>query len=417
MKYHTRLVVLLSLLITTSGMLMSPRGYANPQTSAPQTTPQTPQGKMLTRLFTSSVVLANWFTPTFLSQVAAPQVQTIINNMKQQLGPYQGVREDGTGFVVVFEKGIVPTRLVLNQQGLISGLLFQAPRAHPKPSQDPTSAFKALPGKVSLLVLENGTPKLSHNPDQPLAVGSTFKLAVLNVLKTQIAAKQTSWDAVVKLQPQLKSLPSGFLHTWPDNAALTVYSLAALMISQSDNTATDHLIKLVGKPALEKLSPRNTPFLMTREAFVLKNPSNVSLRDRYLATDTKQRQALLTDSAPLPSVSDLTSGVLSPEIEWFYTTTELCQLMASVADLPVTQINPGLARPQDWQTLSFKGGSEPGVLNFTTQMQSKDGKTYCVSATWNNNQPLEEAKFTALYSGLIDSLKSKPKEKPAATSN
>jgi len=389
MKRHTRLVLVLSLFITASGIVGRPREFANAQAPSTQTAPQTPQSKMLTRLFTSSVVLANWFTPAFLAQVAAPQVQTIINDMKRQLGPYQGIR----------------------QQGLISGLLFQAPRSHPKPSQDLTSAFQAFPGTVSVLVIENGTPKLSYNPDQPLAVGSAFKLAVLNVLKTQIAAQQQSWDAVLTLQANLKSLPSGFLQTWPHNSALTVYSLAALMMSQSDNTATDHLIRLVGKPALEKLSPRNTPFLMTREAFALKNPSNVSLRDRFLATEPQQRQALLTESAPLPSVSNLESGVLSPEIEWFYTTTELCQLMANVADLPLTQINPGVARPQDWQTISFKGGSAPGVLNFTTQLQSQDGKTYCVSATWNNSQPLEEAKFTALYSGLIDSLK--PKQQPA----
>lgn len=415
MKRQIRLVLLFSLLLTTSGIVVSPRGYANPQSTSTQPTPQTPQGRMLMRLFTSSVVLANWFAPSFLAQVAAPQVQTIIQDMKQQLGPYQGVRAEGTEYIVVFEKGIVPTRLVLNQQGLISGLLFQAPRSHPQKSQDLTAAFKALPGQVSVLVLENGTPKLSYNPDQPLAVGSAFKLAVLNVLKTQIAAKQQSWDTVLKLKSNLKSLPSGFLHTWPSHSSLTVYSLAALMISQSDNTATDHLIQLVGKPALEKLSPRNTPFLMTREAFMLKHPKNVSLRDRFLAADAQQRQALLRESAPLPSVSDLGSGVLSPEIEWFYTTAELCQLMANVADLPLMQINPGLARPQDWQTISFKGGSEPGVLNFTTQLQNKEGKTFCVSATWNNNQPLEEAKFTALYSGLIDSLS--PHEKPAATAN
>ncbi|WP_299492876.1 serine hydrolase [Acaryochloris sp. IP29b_bin.137] len=415
MKRRAYGVLLLSLLMTASGVGVSPKGFANPQPAASQAAPQTPQGKMLARLFTSSVVLANWFAPSFLAQVAAPQVQTIINNMKQQLGPYQGIREEGTGFGVVFEKGIVPTRLVLNQQGLISGLLFQAPRSHPQPSQDLASAFQALPGKVSVLVLENGTPKLAYNSDQPLAVGSAFKLAVLNVLKTQIAAKQQSWETVLKLQSNLKSLPSGFLHTWPQNSALTVDSLAALMISQSDNTATDHLIQLVGKPALEQLSPRNTPFLMTRETFMLKNPQNVSLRDRFLATTVNQRQALLGESAPLPAVSDFESGVLSPEIEWFFTTTELCQLMANVADLPITQINPGVARPQDWRTISYKGGSEPGVLNFTTQLQGKNGKTFCVSATWNNNQPLEEAQFTALYSGLIDSLKSQAK--PATTTD
>ena len=29
-------------------------------------------------------------------------------------------------------------------------------------------------------------------------------------------------------------------------------------------------------------------------------------------------------------------------------------------------INPGLASPDDWQYVAFKGGAMPGVLNFTT---------------------------------------------------
>ncbi|MGQ9871393.1 serine hydrolase [Leptodesmis sp.] len=56
------------------------------------------------------------------------------------------------------------------------------------------------------------------------------------------------------------------MQTWPDDSLLTVQSLAPLMISQSDNTVTDHLIHLVRREAIEAIAPCHRPFLSTREA-------------------------------------------------------------------------------------------------------------------------------------------------------
>jgi hypothetical protein len=55
-------------------------------------------------------------------------------------------------------------------------------------------------------------------------------------------------------------------------------------------------------------------------------------------------------------------------VEWFFSTRELCALMAEVRGQPLMQVNPGVANPEDWETISFKGGSEPGVLNLTTAL-------------------------------------------------
>ena len=58
--------------------------------------------------------------------------------------------------------------------------------------------------------------------------------------------------------------------------------------------------------------------------------------------------------------------------------------MAGVAALKETQLNPGVADPSKFRSVSYKGGSEPGVLNLTTQVTSLTGRTYCVSATWTS---------------------------------
>lgn len=363
------------------------------------------------RLVTAQKIENNWFTEIFIRQVPAVQVEQIIANLKQELGAYQEVQKDGNDFLILFEKGSVPTKITLNEKGQIASLFFETPRLKITSLDSALAEFKSLPGEVSLLVKEGNSEKVSFNARTPLAVGSSFKLAVLAALKLQIDEGKKSWGDVVKLEPNYKSLfPSGLLENWPEGSLLTIESLAALMISQSDNTATDTLIYLVGRDAIEALSPRNTPFLTTRELLILKwNNQSTELIDRYRNSNESKRRDILTEIAkyPLPEVSDVDlTKPTALDVEWFFTTEELCNLIDRVKDLPLMGINPGLAKAKDWQTVVYKGGSEPGVLNFTTWLKAKNGKTYCVSATWNNKETvLEESRFTTLYSSLIELLK------------
>jgi beta-lactamase class A len=358
----------------------------------------------LERLFTSKQIQTEWFAPEFLAQVPIEQVRKEITDVKSQLGSYQAVQKSDRDYLVVFSQGSVPAKIVLNPQGQISRLLFQSPQN----LEDAIAQFKALPGKVSVLVREGKTTKAALNPQTPLAVGSAFKLAVLKALKSEIALGKRNWKDVVQLHSSMKSLPAGMLQTWGDGSYLTVQTLAALMISISDNTATDTLINLVGRQKIESISPRNRPFLTTRELFILKGKENRDLLKRYQTSNEAQRRAILKEltKKPLPNVSDF-EGVnpVALDVEWFFTASELCGFIEEVADLQVMSIKPGVANPQDWQKVAFKGGSEPGVLNLTTWLQAKNGKKYCVVATWNNsNAQLEESKFMELYDGVITQL-------------
>lgn len=374
----------------------------------------------LERLFTLRPAKAEWFAPAFLSQVAPAQIDQIIAQLEAQLGKYQAVRPEGQDFVVELEKGLVPTKIALDAQGRIAGLLFQTPRPKVNSLEAALAGFRSLPGRVSVLVLEDGQSKASLNPDEPLAVGSAFKLAVLAALKAEIESGKRKWSDVVELRPEWKSLPSGVLHTWPNGSPLTLHTLAAEMISISDNTAADALISILGREAVEAVAPRNRPFLTTKEAFALKNPANKALLERYLKGDATVRAALLPElkNAPLPTEADFTRGPLALQVEWFFSVRELCTLMERVQGLPLMSINPGVANPADWARVAFKGGSEPGVLNLTTGLETplspqsgegKGGKRYCISATWNNPQEaLDEQKFITLYSGLLEALRLGP---------
>ncbi|GIW24186.1 serine hydrolase [Meiothermus sp.] len=370
-------------------------------------TPLTPK-MALERLFTERPAKAEWFAPVFLQQVSVVQVEAILQQLLNGLGAYQSVEPDGPNFRVNFERGVVPAQISLDAQGRIQGLFFRP--AQPRTTltlEQLLAEYRTLPGQVSVLVLEGSQERLNLNADAVLAVGSAFKLAVLEALRQQIEAGQRRWSDTVPLRPEWKSLPSGTLQNLPDGTPLSLEQYATQMISISDNTATDALIAIVGRSEVEKLSPRNRPFLTTREAFVLKNPQNREWLLRYRANPA-ERTALLPALAqlPLPDASVFAGEPVAIDVEWFFSTRELCALMGRVQALPLMSLNPGLANPTDWQRVAYKGGSEPGVLNLTTWLTARDGKQYCVSATWNNPQArLDENRFFLLYTSLLSTLK------------
>ncbi|MEM6400262.1 MAG: serine hydrolase, partial [Cyanobacteria bacterium P01_D01_bin.116] len=78
---------------------------------------------ILEKLITSEDIKAEWFAPDFLAAVPINQIQTTIVDLKNQLGAYQKVEQDGNDYVVNFSQGSVATKITLNSEGQIIGLL------------------------------------------------------------------------------------------------------------------------------------------------------------------------------------------------------------------------------------------------------------------------------------------------------
>jgi len=362
--------------------------------------------EILSRLFTEPELQRDWFADSFLAQISLAEISQITQGIVSSVGAYQSIEDVPNGFVLTFERGKVPTHLALNANGQITGLLFETPQLTGLSIEEALTEFSTLPGQVHLLATRDGNDVAELNADNPLAVGSTFKLLILQVLQEQIAAGQHQWDDVVTIKEEWKSLPSGFLHTWPEGTTLTLESLATLMISQSDNTATDHLLNIVGREAVEALSSRNRPFLTTREAIVLKDPANRSILRRWRRSDERRSLISALAALPLPAVSIFNEGPQAIDVEWFFSAHELCEAMDNVASLPLMSVNSGLVDPDEWEKVAFKGGSEPGVENFTTYLVDQQGPM-CVTATWNNEAGIDELGFSTLYRSLIESLREK----------
>ncbi len=358
------------------------------------------------RVFRADTVESDWFVPAFLAQVPAVQVEQLIAELIGEFGPLIQVIGTGRELVVRLERADLDVVASLDPEGRFDGLLIRSVIPTDKSVPAIVAEISALPGETSVLVLTEGVEVAAHEPDALLGVGSAAKLAILKALNLAVGEGRLAWDQVVPLDPAWTSLPSGILHFWPPETPLTLATLANLMMSMSDNTATDGLITIVGREAIEALSPRNTPFLQTNELFRLKVEDNEALLREYAAADVAGKQAVLARVAavPLPNISEIAQRV-TPEIEWFLSVRELCGLLDDVAGLPAMTINPGLARIGEWATFAYKGGSEPGVLNYTTRVVGHDGRTHCVAATWNDTATLEEDNLTALYRALLSAVR------------
>ncbi len=347
---------------------------------------------------------ASFFSESFLRQVPVERVAEIIGDLAARCGTLQTVRKEARPgrFTLQTAHCALPAMLHRDHSGEIVGLWFEAPARRNVSLDDVLKALKRFDGTISYAVLQNGTLIAGHAQDEPLAVGSAFKLAVLAVLRERIDAKEAHWADTVTLSTHHVSLPTGRLRTMPPGSPLTLHTLAAFMIAESDNTATDALIDFVGRDRLEARCGIS-PFLTTREYFHLK--SAPALYRRYAAAELAERRSLLAmlTELPLPEAG----AVLRPlqtHAEWYMSTTALCGWMDKVADLDITQINPGPLDKSRWQRIAFKGGSEIGVLNFTAHARDRRDRDFCVSVTWNAPGPIDSRPLAELYATLFLSL-------------
>jgi beta-lactamase class A len=311
---------------------------------------------------------------------------------------------------------------------LIEGLLVQ-PAELPSAPDTLENAIVRLErlGNVRMLGAEvvdgRCEPVVELNPGEPMPLGSVFKLFVLGTLADAVESGDVSWDDEIVIRDELKSLPSGILQDEPDGTVKTVREVAELMISISDNTATDHLIDLLGRERIEEhlddmgvSQPElSIPFLTTRELFALKIGPSAGLQTQYIEGDTAVRRAILeqiSDITPadLP-VADLDEPIVPDQIEWFASPADMCVVLANLWESgdtvrEILTVNPGVApEPGLWEEVAFKGGSEPGLLAVAWLTVAADGSVYVLAGSVLDTEELiNELEAVFVFAGTRDLL-------------
>ncbi|MFC1482177.1 serine hydrolase [Myxococcota bacterium] len=314
-----------------------------------------------------------------------------LTKQRSDFGPCLRVEHRGKEQVrYVHEKAIIVGRVYLNSQGLVDGIWFD----HEIPRKDSLKKILAemreLPGKVALTVRREGQPNLaSLRSNEPLAVASAFKLFVFKALIEEIRKGKMKWQDVIRLKKVhqvRRSFPFG---RFAAGHAVTLETLAAFMMMTSDNSATDHLIHYLGRSNVEQYAgPRNRPLPTTLEMYKLKSPKLRSFATQYIKARESGRRAVLKKLSGISAdqIESTRKPTLVDQIEWFYTTNELCEVILSLKTSPLLGFNKGLARKDPaWDKVAHKSGYEPGARNFTFALRHRSSQRwYCLSASWNN---------------------------------
>lgn len=371
----------------------------------PAAAPADPPAAAMTSLFAAETTDPARFAPGFLAQVPAAQVDQIIKQLKAAFGAPTAVRiSDGRG-VVRFKDAEMPAMIRLDAQGRIETLWFGPPQRVNASVEDLAHGLReAASGDVAVFVTVDGKPVVDQNSDLPMAVGSAFKLVVLRAYEDAVAAGRLKRDQVTTLQDADRSLPTGVLQTLPSGTPVTLETLAELMIRISDNTAADALIRMVGRDSLQALSPRNTPFLDTRELFQLIADGADGIRSRYRSAGGEERQSILggLSSAPLPEISRIGRTTTWRDVEWRLSARELCGFLAGLNGAPaMSGTTEPLLAGLGWPRLGFKGGSERGVLNLSALGETADGRRVCAVVTANGDGPQPEDRIAPLFADLL----------------
>lgn len=393
----------------------------------------TVRARALIPFLNGKAAAASHFAPSFLAEIPAAKIAALAARLRTDLGVARHVasarpeNENAGTVAFVYDRGVVTMRIVIASGAprLITGLLVTNSRRDGDTFAKLEADFSALPGKTGFSIARLGGAKpevmTERHGDAALAIGSGFKLYVLAELTRAIGAGERQWSDVVPLMS--RSLASGILQDWPVDAPVSLHTLAALMISRSDNTATDRLIDLLGRARVEAVQAlaghsdpaRNQPFLTTGELFLLKGTGGKVLLQRWIAGDTTARRALLAELAMVDRARFDYGSFSGPPVaietaEWFATPNDLVRALDWIrtSDLgtarAILAINPGIgtAAAADYFYLGFKGGSEVGVVNMSFLVQAKGGAWYAVTGSWNDPENVvDEDRFVGLMSRAV----------------
>lgn len=331
-----------------------------------------------------------------------------------------------------------------------------------------------LPGKVSFgayeIVLDKQAlavnPNLSPTPttlipihtihdDEALAIGSAAQLFVLHALADASLAKKVNWEQRLPFRESLRVFALGDLKAVKEGTTFSIEEWATRMVTTGDAAANDTLFDLLGRDAIQASyarfaasTKRTRPYLSTRECLQIKLAASDEQRANYIEADEDARRSLLAPDADLARL-DLTRDLLRTwqeprhieEVGWFASAEDLSNLMMEFRRLEqqpnlerlgtMLRKERGLEFEEEWTSIAYKGGMEPGVvcMNWLFERDDSDETTvpgpkpnsperhtrrwFVLSITWNNaKEPLNLARFAKLAQSGCTLLHNADKPRP-----
>jgi hypothetical protein len=396
----------------STGAAVTPTG--TPQTEAADLNalvPQTPVGEqarwVLQQLQAPSGpdagIAAERFSATFLAEVPADDVAATFDALRSlgsfSVDGYDGTDQQARISLSTADGSTWDMHVALDDDGQIDTLFVQPASEAPEIDtwDELQAALTDTGADVSVYAARDndGTWEIVHEYQsaEVRPIGSIFKLYVLGAVQQAVLAGDISWDDEVTVTDDVRSLPTGELQNAETGTSVSVAEAAEKMISISDNTATDILINLVGRDAVEDVVPDMghsepaalMPFLTTRELFQL-GWSDPGLRQQWREADTQERRGMLDD---LPrgtldvGAAAVTDSVWRYGIDWFASGSDVAEAHRALHALAahdssdavrdIMAVNPGVRVDADaWPYAAFKGGAAPGVYALSWLLEDPD---------------------------------------------
>jgi len=379
------------------------------------------------------------FAPAFLAQVSAAQVTALAAQLRTANGPVTQVETTtprspwAASVRLGYRDAVADLQIVVDPSGAhqVTGLriIGMTPRVATLGEID--AALAALPGTTGFTLVRLGegppVPVMARNADRVFAIGSEFKLVILAELVRSIVAGERRWTDTVMLDGT--PLPGGSYAQLPAGAAVPLRELAERMIAVSDNSATDVLLRTLGRDRVEAMLPvvgiakpaGMRPFLGTLDVFKLKGVEGGAIGRRWAVADEAGRRRLLAGEvarAPVSAIDGQMFAAGKPlqieTAEWFASPADMVRVMdwlrrhtesgPAAEARAILAKNPGVgAAAEGWRYLGYKGGSEPGVIAMTLLLQARDGGWHALSASWNDPAAaVDDGRFVGLIGRAVE---------------
>jgi beta-lactamase class A len=424
------------ILVSFALLIVSVPGIAAAQTPPAATAPAadpslTARSHELIGVVAGTGDFNGYFAPNFHAALPKEKWDAVVASMTAQMGKplaidrLTALTPFSANLRVRFERGVVNAQIAIDPAPphQVVGLLFTGPEMAGDTLDKLAADIRALPGTTGLGIyaLGEGAPRLVAGiaPDKAMPLGSAFKLWVLGELAREMGAGERKWSDVVPVGPA--SLPSGITQNWPAGSPVTIQTLATLMISISDNTATDTLVSLEGNRLDDFVTkagvPGLAPVLTTRQMFALKSPANADLAARWATSPAPSARRMLLDrntarlrTTPVDPMMFAGRPSKVDTLEWFASPAETAGILDWLREqggetpLSLLAINPGVdpATRGKFDYVGFKGGSEPGVVTLNFLVRRKDGRWLAIAAGWHRNDAgVEENRLIMLMTRAL----------------
>jgi hypothetical protein len=361
------------------------------------------------------------FAPSFLVHTPEPLLRTRLEYLVAQFGAVEEIRlcqrlsDRSARIRARFAEGYAAHGEVAvddESPARIQWLRFDLPTREHDSWRDIEEAARALPGETSFAVLNltRGLTLAAVEPEKPLGVGSVSKLLIFATLLEEVRAGRRRWEDIVTLEDRDRSLPTGLLQDWPAAAPLTLHTAAVLLLSVSDNTAADLLLRVLGRARVEALieglalpgPARHRPFFSTRGLFALVAGPEARRR-AWAAAPEAGRRALLAEAEaePLAELGRV-NGPWPAGWDWIFSAAELGTVLARLSEAleqsAEGRANTGGLSLGSWPFCGWKGGSSPGRLAFAVLLREERGEWLAICLA-NNATP--EAQRVEVVAQLI----------------